>query len=364
MGQAASGCVESAADVRGRDNKREAPMRLGITLAGVMILSVLALVSVIYGSAALPTDSAWVVGFIVFSSCITGMTIAHIYVSYERAERAAAALTETNAGLEQVVAERTQRLSEKVEELEEARAEAVEANAAKSRFLATMSHELRTPLNAILGFSEIIKRQMFGPAGDGRYVDYAGHIHDSGSHLLSLIREILDLSKIEAGKMELAPEAIDVGELVQDACRLSRAGAAHALTVLVEDDLPTLFADRRAAMQMLMNLLSNAMKFTPKHNPIAATAVLRADGGVTIAVRDSGIGIAKADIPRALAAYSQVMNAHVREHDGTGLGLPIVAALMKLHGGAFELESEEGQGTSATLNFPAERSVRNSIAAA
>ncbi len=339
-------------------------MRLGITLAGVMLLSVLALVSVIFGSAVLPKDSAWVVGLIVFSSCITGMTIAHIYVKYERAERTAALLSQANAGLEQVIAERTHSLSEKVVEMEEARAEAVEANAAKSRFLATMSHELRTPLNAILGFSEIIKRQMFGPTGDERYVDYAEHIHDSGSHLLSLIREILDLSKIEAGKMELHPEPVDVGELVTDACRLSRAGASHALTILIEDNLPMLHLDRRAGLQMLMNLLSNAMKFTPKHNPIAVTAVLRADGGMTLAVRDSGVGIAKADIPRALAAYSQVMNAEVRKHDGTGLGLPIVAAFMKLHGGTFELESEEGQGTSATLIFPPERSINDSTAAA
>jgi two-component system cell cycle sensor histidine kinase PleC len=239
----------------------------------------------------------------------------------------------------------------------------VEANAAKSRFLATMSHELRTPLNAILGFSEIIEAQMYGPAGDTRYVDYAKHIHHSGAHLLSLIREILDLSKIEAGKMELHCEAIAVNDLIEEARELSRADANHILMVKVEDGLPALYADRRAALQMMLNLLSNAVKFTPKGQTIFATATMRADGGMTLAVRDTGCGIAKEDIPRALAVYSQVDNPHVRRHDGTGLGLPIVQALVKLHGGIFELESEVGRGTTVSLHFPAERSLTAKAAA-
>jgi two-component system cell cycle sensor histidine kinase PleC len=323
----------------------------------------LGLVSVIYGGDVLPRGSALVVGLIVFCACVTGMTIAHIYVGYERAERNARELLYANTELERLVAERTQSLSEKVTELEAARAQAVEANAAKSRFLATMSHELRTPLNAILGFSEIIEREMYGPAGDARYLDYAKHIHESGAHLLSLIREILDLSKIEAGKMELQCERIAVAELIDEARTLSRADASHALTILVEDDLPRLLADRRATLQMLLNLLSNAVKFTRRGGAIAATAILRGDGGISLSVRDSGIGIAKADIPKALAAYSQVANPEVRAQDGTGLGLPIVQALIKLHGGTFEFDSELGEGTSVTLHFPPERSLR-SVAAA
>jgi signal transduction histidine kinase len=207
-------------------------------------------------------------------------------------------------------------------------------------------------LNAILGFSEVIEREMYGAAGDKRYPEYAHHIHVSGSHLLSLIRDILDLSKIEAGKMELSCEAVDVADLVADACRLTNAERNHAVCVQVAHDLPAISVDPRAAKQMLLNLLSNAMKFTPPGRSIIVTAASRADGGVTIAVSDNGIGIAKEDIPKALAAYSQVDNAQTRSHDGTGLGLPIVNALMKLHGGSLTLESEVGKGTTVSLHFP------------
>ncbi|MBP6012375.1 MAG: hypothetical protein KBA31_09125 [Alphaproteobacteria bacterium] len=336
-------------------------MRLGLTLTVVVWLCVLGLISAMHGPAAiiwfLPRPSAVLTGALIFFSCVAGMLIVHIHLSYARADARASRLSEANADLELLVDERTRSLSEKVIELEHARCEAVEANTAKSRFLATMSHELRTPLNAIIGFSEMIEREMFGPAGDKRYVEYAGHVHQSGAHLLSLIGDILDLSKIEAGKMELHCEQIAVGDLIESARRLSRADASHQVTVLLEDGLPMLQADRRAALQMIMNLLSNAVKFTPKGGAIAATAIARADGGVTLAVRDSGIGIATADIPRALAVYSQVSNPETRRHAGTGLGLPIVAALMKLHGGSLELESEVGVGTSVSLHFPAVRSL-------
>lgn len=340
-------------------------MRLGITLAGVLVLSVLGLVSAMHGPLAivswLPRPSAVVVGVLVFFSCFTGMMVAHLSMAHERAERSATQLARTNVDLEQLINERTQRLSEKVAELEQARAAAVEANAAKSRFLATMSHELRTPLNAILGFSELIHRQMFGPVGEERYVDYAEHIHQSGAHLLSLIGDILDLSKIEAGKMELHCEPLSVADIVDEAQRLAGERAAtsgHNITVLVEDGLPLLNADRRATVQMLLNLLSNAMKFTPRSGAIAVTAGLLADGGIAINVRDTGIGIAKEDIAKALAVYGQVTNTEVRKHQGTGLGLPIVNAMMELHGGLLQLESEPGQGTSVSLHFPPERSLR------
>ena len=337
-------------------------MRLGLSLAAIVWLCVIGLVSIKYGPAAiiwfLPSPGAVLVGAQVFFSLVAGMLIVHLHLSYEHADREAARLCEANFDLEALVAQRTRSLSEKVVELEQARADAVEANAAKSRFLATMSHELRTPLNAIIGFSEMIQREMFGPTGDKRYVEYAGHVHQSGAHLLSLIGDILDLSKIEAGKMELHCEQLSVAEMIEQARRLSRADGSHQVTVLVEDHLAPLEADRRATLQMLVNLLSNAVKFTPKGGAIAATAVARADGGLTLCVRDSGIGIAKADIPKALAVYSQVANPETREHKGTGLGLPIVAALMRLHGGELALESEVGVGTSVSLHFPAARSLR------
>jgi signal transduction histidine kinase len=270
----------------------------------------------------------------------------------ERAQAGGPVFDPQGEELERRIAERTRLLREKVVELETARAAAVEASKAKSRFLATMSHELRTPLNAILGFSEVIEREMYGAAGDKRYPEYARHIHDSGAHLLSLIRDILDLSKIEAGKMELQCEPLDIAALVDEARQLSNADRNHTLRVEVAEQLPAVFADRRAAKQMLLNLLSNAMKFTPPGRSIVVRAVARADRGVTLSVADHGIGMAKADIPKALAAYAQVDNAETRRHDGAGLGLPIVQALMKMHGGSLELESELGKGTTVSLHFP------------
>ncbi|MEQ1866981.1 MAG: ATP-binding protein [Micropepsaceae bacterium] len=342
-------------------------MRVSFILACLLLLCLLGVMPALNSDGPiavwLSRYDAFVVGAIVFISCFTGMMVAHLGMAHERAEREARDLASVNADLERLAGERTQCLSEKVIELEAARAEAVEANTAKSRFLAAMSHELRTPLNAILGFSEIIQRELHGAASDVRYREYAGFIHQSGSHLLSLIGDILDLSKIEAGKMELHCVPFRVAEVVEEACQLSGARAAvggRLISVDIEYDLPMLDADRRATAQMVLNLLSNAMKFTPPTGMIEVCAYCGVDGGVSIRVRDSGIGIAKGDIAKVLADYGQATNPEVRKHAGTGLGLPIVSALMALHGGSLELESELGQGTSVTLNFPAIRSLRRS----
>jgi two-component system cell cycle sensor histidine kinase PleC len=329
-------------------------MRTLIDMAGFACLALLGAISVMHGpnevALLLPKPGAVFIGAVVFFSCLCGMIVVHLRTNGELVD--GPRLDAQGEDLERLIADRTLKLREKVVELEKARAAAVEASTAKSRFLATMSHELRTPLNAILGFSEVIEREMYGAAGDKRYPEYAHHIHESGSHLLSLIRDILDLSKIEAGKMELSCEPVGVADLIAEACRLTNAERNHALCVHLGHDLPAISADPRAAKQMLLNLLSNAMKFTPPGRSIIVTAGSRADGGVTIAVADHGIGIAKEDIPMALAAYSQVDNAQTRSHDGTGLGLPIVHALMKLHGGSLTLESEVGRGTTVSLHFP------------
>lgn len=327
-----------------------------IGTAGFTCLAVVGATFVIQGSSEaasfLPTSGALVIGALAFFSCACGMMVAVARISNEQVLADGPCFDSEGEELERLVAERTCKLRQKVVELENARAAAVEASVAKSRFLATMSHELRTPLNAILGFSEVIEREMYGSAGDRRYPEYAHHIHTSGAHLLALIRDILDLSKIEAGKVELQCEPLRVDDLVADACQLSNADRNHALFNNVRDNLPAISADRRAAKQMLLNLLSNAMKFTAPGRSITVTATERADRGVTISVTDTGIGIAEKDIPKALAAYSQIDNAETRKHDGTGLGLPIVAALMKLHGGSLTLESVLGQGTTVSLHFP------------
>jgi len=258
-----------------------------------------------------------------------------------------------NEDLEAAVTKRTR-------ELQRAKVEAESASLAKSRFLATMSHELRTPLNAILGFAQIIETETLGSMGQPKYKEYAGDIHRSGAHLLSLINDILDLSQIEAGKRELHDERVDVAELCADSLSFAASRERRAkgsVTLDTARNLPLLRVDRRAVLQMIVNLVTNALKFTPEGKGIILRASLREDGGVTIAVIDQGIGMAADDIPKALSMFSQVADGNSRSHEGTGLGLPIVKSLMELHGGTLTLSSERGIGTTVELSFPPERTL-------
>ena len=235
--------------------------------------------------------------------------------------------------------------------------EARAANEAKSEFLANMSHELRTPLNAIIGFSEIVSGELCGPIG-ARYVEYARDIHTSGIHLLSIISDILDLSKIEAGRRELSENMVDLYDAAESSLLLVRGRAESGHVRLVNrlaPGGPRILADERAVKQILLNLLSNAVKFTPEGGRVAVTAEVRSDGSLAVSVDDTGVGIAPENIPRALAPFSQVDRSSSRTHEGTGLGLPLVKSLIELHGGTLELESEEGKGTLATIVFPTDR---------
>lgn len=241
---------------------------------------------------------------------------------------------------------------------DEARRRAESANVAKSRFLATMSHELRTPLNAILGFSEVMQSQLFGPIDNAQYRDYVGNIHDSGRHLLHLINEILDLSRIEAGRYELHEEAVMLSDVLEDCIRLLKLRAeSKALTVEadVASGLPHVWADARAVRQIILNLMSNAIKFTPRSGRIVISIAGTEDGGQRMIVKDNGPGIPKDEIPKVLQAFGQGSLAHQTAEGGTGLGLPIVSSLIELHGGSFELQSELRKGTSAIVSFPAAR---------
>jgi len=301
-------------------------------------------------------------GFLTFFLCLSGALVARYRDALQRSEQLSRHMQTLNIDLEAAVAERTRELSGTIEELrrsqtalERARSEAVSANVAKSRFLAMMSHELRTPLNSILGFSDIIRGETLGPIGDRRYGEYATHIHDSGTHLLHLIGDVLDISRIEAGKVELKLETLDLAEICESAVRHAATRerrAADAVTMRVESDLPPVKADQRAVTQMVINLLSNALKFTPPEGQITLALKRRADGGVTIEVADTGAGMDQAEIPKALALFSQVDDGLARRHEGTGLGLPIVKSLIELHGGQLSLVSEKGQGTTARLDFP------------
>ena len=238
------------------------------------------------------------------------------------------------------------------------------ANRTKTEFLANMSHELRTPLNAIIGFAEVIQGEMFGPVGLPKYVEYARDIHASGRHLLELINDILDLSKIESGKLELREESVAVGAAVEDCLTLVRNRAQKndiALVIDVAPGLPKLTCDARALKQVLLNFLSNAVKFTPAGGVVTTGAARAPDGGMTLWVRDTGIGMKPSDIHVALSAFGQIDSKIARQHKGTGLGLPISKSLIELHGGALTVDSTPGHGTTMTAYFPAARLSASSV---
>ncbi|HVY20521.1 MAG TPA: ATP-binding protein [Bauldia sp.] len=241
---------------------------------------------------------------------------------------------------------------------DESRRRAEEANLAKSRFLATMSHELRTPLNAILGFSEIIKNEVLGPVGNANYKDYVGDIHTSGQHLLNLINEILDLSRIEAGRYELHEEPVQLVYIVEECQHLMQL-RAKAKNITITDsytrNLPRLWADERAVRQIALNLLSNAIKFTPSNGEIAIKVGVTEAGGQYMSIRDNGPGIPEEEIPIVLSAFGQGSIAIKSAERGAGLGLPIVQALMQMHDGTFELKSKLREGTEVIATFPQSR---------
>jgi PAS domain S-box-containing protein len=246
--------------------------------------------------------------------------------------------------------------------LEQAKDQAEMASRAKSEFLANMSHELRTPLNAILGFAEIIRDRLLGPIAD-RYAEYAHDIHGSGTHLLGIINDILDLSKVEAGRLELIEEIVDIQSIVKGVTLLLRERVANAgLTLKVElpDTLLLIRADERKLKQVLMNLLANAVKFTPAGGMITVWASIDAQG-LIMEVRDTGIGIAPEDVDRALSPFGQVDSRLSRRYEGTGLGLPLARALAELHGGTLTLQSAPGQGTTVRIALPADRLVEHEM---
>jgi cell cycle sensor histidine kinase DivJ len=231
---------------------------------------------------------------------------------------------------------------------------AEQANRAKSRFLANMSHELRTPLNAIIGFSEVMTHQMFGPVGSPRYLDYARVINESGGHLLELINGVLDMSKIEAGKFDLSEEIFDLADVATQAVRFVKLQSDRkgvALKTTIAADAKSIFADKRAVKQILVNLITNGVKFTPRGGEVRLAA-WREAGGIRIAIADTGVGIAPADLKRLGQPFEQVEDEHVRSQEGTGLGLALVKALAALHGGDVALFSTLGEGTTVCVKLP------------
>lgn len=243
-------------------------------------------------------------------------------------------------------------------ELTAAKTRAEAENYEKSQFLANVSHELRTPLNAIIGFSQIMKDEISGPLGNEQYKDYIKDINNSGSHLLSLINDILDYSKAEANKLDMEQVDVDVNKIIKSCIRFVLPRAEEAKVELIEKvpkEHIILKADSKRLKQILLNLLSNAVKFTPENGKVSLLARINNNGSLTIEVSDTGIGIAQKDISKAMATFGQVDSKLSRRYEGTGLGLPLTKKLTELMGGTFEIKSEVGLGTTITLGFKKEK---------
>ena len=279
-------------------------------------------------------------------------------VRYAWVEMRCRPMPSIDAGLERtgIVAVTRDITGQKTQEtqLRKARNEAESASRAKTQFLASMSHELRTPFNAVIGFSEIFSQELFGALGEARYRDYARLIHESGEHLLNVVNDILDISKIEAGKFKITKAPFDVAKLVESCCDVMRYMAEQKsidVQIDVAVGLPELAADKRACKQMLLNVISNAIKFTEAGGWVKVRA-RRQEGSIVFAVFDNGIGIAAQDLPRLGEPFVQANDSYERDNAGTGLGLSVVRGLARLHGGTLEFASTLGKGTTAIITLP------------
>ncbi len=276
-------------------------------------------------------------------------------------------LRATEAHLKELNEDLDSRVRKRTAELEREKLRAEDANLAKSRFLASMSHELRTPLNAIIGFSSVMKQEVFGRLGHPRYVEYTADIKSSGEHLLNVINDILDIAKIESGSAKLEEEVVDVADLANNCIRLVQPLANRKNLSLRSDQIELgvrLSADPTKLTQILVNLLSNAIKFTPAGGSVELTVRIEPDRALEISVIDTGIGMQEEDIPLALSNFGQIDNKLARNYEGTGLGLPLAKCMAELHGGTLEIASVPGHGTRVTVRLPDSRIVSDGTEAA
>jgi signal transduction histidine kinase len=251
-------------------------------------------------------------------------------------------------------------VTEMAEAVRQAKEQADQANQAKTDFLANMSHELRTPLNAVIGFAQVMRNEYLGPLGSARYREYAAGIEESGQHLLELIEDILDVSRIEAGQLVLKEETVDVALVMESVARLIRPKADSSRVLLYlqpPENLPPLRADARRLRQILLNLLSNAVKFTPAGGRVEMRGLRDTHGGITLEIADTGIGIKPADLEKVMSLFGQAQPAYSRSQPGSGLGLPIAHSLTELHDGILTVDSTPDHGTTVRVKLPAARVV-------
>jgi len=287
---------------------------------------------------------------------ITGLGLTGTLVDRHLGERAEAEAERLRAHIVELEATKLH-LEETSRNLMDALAAAAQSSQSKSQFLAAMSHELRTPLNAIIGYSELIRMEPYGTLGDPRYGDYIGDIHSSGSHLLSLINDVLDLARLDASRVALDEEELDLAQIIDETLRVVMPQATEAQLTLdcrLPAGLPAVSVDRRRMKQVLLNLLSNAVKFTPAGGRVGVSVAPFGDG-LAIVVSDSGIGMKAEDIPIALERFGQIDSRLSRKYEGTGLGLPLAKQLIELHGGRLHIESVPGAGTTVSVILPADR---------
>ena len=250
------------------------------------------------------------------------------------------------------------RLRAQADDLRKAKNDAELTNRAKSQFLANTSHELRTPLNAIIGFSDMIREEMFGPLGNEKYAEYINDIHESGAHLLHIINDVLDVSMIETGQLALAEKRLDIADIIETSARLVRVhveAAGLEFRIDCAEGLPDLNGDGRRVKQVVVNLLTNAINFTPQGGRVSLTAAMNDDGGLEISVADTGIGMVSSEIEAAFQPFDQADNSDTRTQGGLGLGLPLAKSLMELHDGSIDIRSAKGAGTTVVIRFPAAR---------
>ena len=330
-------------------------MRLLLTLAGaIFVIETL----IMFGLEFVKFDNH-LIATVIDSFILTALLFPLLYYAVFKVITAKNdALTISERNLLAARDELERRVNERTADLAEVNKKLERSIKVKTDFLASMSHELRTPLNAILGFSELIRGQCFGPIGNQRYADYAGDIHTSGALLLSVINDILDLAKMEAGKTALNETDFDATAVIDAAMRVIEPQAAKAgvSMIVVPPARPLhLCGDERRLTQVLLNLMSNAVKFTPAGGRITITASVTDAGEPQLSVADTGIGIAAEDMKRVMEPFVQIESTMSRRHSGSGLGLAIVRSLVERHGGRIELESEPRRGTTVRMTLPASR---------